>query len=312
VTGRARVIALVALSLLTALAAAAEAAGPGSDTLAALLARAYAEGTAPVIVKLAAPSVVTEGELHGDAFRIFLQRQRIADHQDVLLSHLAATVHRLRHRYAASPFLALDASPDALRRLAASPLVESISEDFILVPALVRSGPRVHADLARAAGLTGAGQVVAVVDTGISETHPFFTGRIVEEWCFVSPSECPNHQGTQSGSGAAADVEMHGSHVAGIAAGSGPAFSGMAPQSNIIAIRVFSASGGAFLSDVKAALDRLIVLKSVWPIAAVNLSLGTSAVSSTACDSLDGSLGLKPDIDTLRAAGIATVVAVGK
>src|SRR5207253_655057 len=45
---------------------------------------------------------------------------------------------------------------------------------------------------------------------------------------------------------------------------------------------------------------------------AVNLSLGAVGFSSaSSCDGVDLSIGLKSDIDALRAAGIATVVANG-
>src|SRR5438105_3657731 len=64
------------------------------------------------------------------------------------------------------------------------------------------------------AGATGAGVVVAIVDTGIDLDHPEFTGRIAAGGtCFGDPAT------TCSGAAAfGADDNGHGTHVAGIVA----------------------------------------------------------------------------------------------
>jgi hypothetical protein len=273
---------------------------------------AVAEAPVRVIVKLALPRFRPDRERSRDAFAILLQRLDIADGQDAALAALAGRWHTVLWRYKTSPFLALEVSPEALRALAASPLVESIAEDFEVELQLSQSGPIVQADVTRAGGVTGGGQAVVIIDSGVDATHPFLGGRVVEEWCFTSPSGCPNGGSSQTGPGVAADVAGHGTHVAGIAAGAGATFSGIAPGAAIIPIRSLRANGSGFFSDVKAALDRVIVLKDSRTIAAVNMSLGTPTFnSSTICDASDESVGLKADIDVLRAAGIATVVATG-
>jgi subtilisin family serine protease len=111
----------------------------------------------------------------------------------------------------------------------------------------------------------------------------------------------------------------HGTHVAGIAAGNGAghvSFSGIAPGARIAAYQVFSRIDhpscpngvclGAFTSDIMAALDRIVTLRSVHNFAAVNLSLGSGAFTS-ACDTDP----MKPLVDTLRSFGIATIAASG-
>ena len=84
-----------------------------------------------------------------------------------------------------------------------------------------------------AAGHTGAGQMVAILDTGVALGHAYFQGKIVEEACFSTSisaigafSLCPNGQNTQLGNGAATPCSGvsncdHGTHVAGIAVGNG-------------------------------------------------------------------------------------------
>ena len=275
-----------------------------------LIALAASQGHVRLVVKLYAPAVLPEASLGRNRTSVQLQRLDIRDLQDALLISLAGTTYQVLWRYETSPYIALEVTPAALDALVASPFVEEIVQDFEMAPQLVSTGPLVQVDTARTLGLTGEGQAVVIVDSGVDRAHPFFSGRVVEEWCTVSASSgCPNGA---SGAGAAAPVSAHGTHVAGIAAGSGASFSGMAPGATIIAMKVFPQSGGASFADVKAALDRVIVLKDSRTIAAVNMSLGTTDLTSAStCDTEDAPYGLKPDIDTLRAAGIATVVSTG-
>jgi subtilisin family serine protease len=75
---------------------------------------------------------------------------------------------------------------------------------------------------------------VAVLDTGVDKTHPFLSGKVVEEACYSAGGNCPNGATSEVGSGAgvqctyAAAACRHGTHVAGIAAGQGSSFSGVA------------------------------------------------------------------------------------
>ncbi|MBM4439240.1 MAG: S8 family serine peptidase [Candidatus Rokubacteria bacterium] len=263
-----------------------------------------------VIVKLYAPETLPEGALTGDQLSVFLQRLDIADLQRLALDSLAGTSHQVLWRYVTSPYMALEVSAPALRLLATSLLVEELVEDFELTPRLVQSGPIVQTPGLATLGATGEGQTIVIVDSGVDRAHPFFGGRVIQEWCTVSTAGgCPNGA---SGAGAASPVSAHGTHVAGIAAGAGSSFAGVAPAAALVAIKVFGPGGTGRFADVKAALDRVLVLKDSLTIAAVNMSLGAiDFLSSSTCDGVDVSIGLKTDIDALRAAGIATVVANG-
>src|SRR5206468_7846933 len=130
----------------------------------------------------------------------------------------------------------------------------------------------------------------------------------------------------QFGPGSAVPCQMsdclHGTHVAGIAAGSGAsagvAFSGVAKSAQLMAVQVFteidsiiSCGGapkclGAFTSDLISGLERVLAVAPQYNIASVNMSLG-GAQFSTPCDSQP----YKPVIDNLRSIGIATVIAAG-
>ncbi|MFQ5710488.1 MAG: S8 family serine peptidase [Candidatus Geothermarchaeales archaeon] len=95
-------------------------------------------------------------------------------------------------------------------------------------------------------GVTGRGVSIAVIDTGVNWTHPDLAGKVIISKSFA-PGEDPM------------DYTGHGTHVAGIAAGTGAAsggkFRGVAPDANIMNIKVFATDGYALLGWVLAALD---------------------------------------------------------
>ena len=61
-------------------------------------------------------------------------REAIAQAQDLVLQELAGTSHRVTRRFATIPFIGLEASEEAMRRLAASPRVAGIREDRLRAP----------------------------------------------------------------------------------------------------------------------------------------------------------------------------------
>ncbi|MCB8978330.1 MAG: S8 family serine peptidase [Ardenticatenaceae bacterium] len=323
----------------TAVAAQASPVFP-SDDFAQLMAEAEDGGTVRVLVQLDTP-FQPEGDLQGiQAVRS--QQLGIDGLQESVLDGLAATNTEVIAAYKYIPYMALELDAAALETLASLPQVVAIEEDVASPPSLSSSVPVIGGDQAWAAGYTGAGQTVAILDTGVDTDHPAFnTGgsRIVAEGCFSTTSGttvttvCPGgvEESTAPGSGvdctdaagptntkAQSDCS-HGTHVASIAAGdNGSTIVGVAPDANIIAVQVFSlftsttSCGGfsscmlSYTSDQILALEHIYELRNTYNIASVNLSLGSGS-STEACD-LDAR---KAAIDNLRAVGIATVIASG-
>ncbi|MEM8600419.1 MAG: S8 family serine peptidase, partial [Bacteroidota bacterium] len=256
------------------------------------------------------------------------QRQQFQVLQDDLLAAVQGLAVEGVKRFTVTPMLALTVGEDALGRLAAHPAVLAIEEDIPVSPSLAQSTGLIGAPTAWGLGYDGTGQTVAILDTGVDSTHPFLTGRVVAEACYssnvtgVATSVCPNGQTSQTGAGAGRECSFsrcdHGTHVAGIAAGKGTSYSGVAPEANIIAVQVFSrfddpanCSGSApcplaYRSDIILGLDYVYSLRTTYNIAAANMSLGGGRYTSY-CDT-DGR---KPSIDNLRAAGIATAISSG-
>ena len=237
----------------------------------------------------------------------------------------------------ASRFVAAKVDTEGLEALRADPAVESISLNEWRKPTLATSIGTVGAPVAWQSGYTGASGAVAILDTGVQANHPMLNGRVTHGECFsgggtplsgVTPL-CPG--GAMTGSGVAAGAPCtglpdckHGTHVAGIAAGSnGPsaAPSGIAPGANIIAIQVFTrlsipeVCGSAHPClltadvDVMAALEWVDAHRDTYNIVAANMSLGGADGFSGNCDSAE------PDysnqINLMRTHGVATIVASG-
>jgi subtilisin len=307
--------------------------------LTTLLSEALEKGTVRVIVKLATGAQT--GSHLSSAQEAIAQQAAIAQAQEGLLAslsdHHVANVEQFQHL----PYLVMTVDEMALEALIGHQAVARIFKDEMHFPTLAESVPLIHADQTHAAGLTGKGWTVAILDTGVAKTHPFLDeGKVVSEACYSTTdtgrsvsSLCPNGQSSQVGAGAGVNCSTqidgceHGTHVAGIAAGNAtgtpiPNLDGVAKGTNIMAIQVFSrvddasacAQGGhrtpcttAFTSDIMRGLERVLELRTSFQIAAVNLSLGGSKFTST-CDAQSP---LTDTIQLLRSANIATVIASG-
>ena len=293
-------------------------------------------GRARVIVEVRLPgSFVPEGKLPTWA-HVAAQRTSLGSARSRVLSQLRGRGHTVLRQFESVPYIALEVDADALRVLEGSTAdVVRVVEDTRHVPFLPQSVPLVEGDQVWAQGFDGSGQVIAIVDTGVDGTHPFFAGKIVDEACFSSTisgqttSMCPNGQSQQIGPGSgvncplAVDLCWHGTHVAGIAAGNGAAagvaYSGVAKGVQIMSVQVFSRVSNqtacptfhpcltTFTSDIMAGLERVYSVRTQHNFAAVNMSLGVSGNFFNNCDNDP----LKSSIDNLRSAGIATVVAAG-
>ena len=134
--------------------------------------------------------------------------------------------------------------------------------DRRLKPMLDHSVPQIGGTAARARGVTGAGVVVAVLDSGIDSGHPDLAGKVLDARSFVEDDP------------GVSDAIGHGTHVASIIAGTGAAsdgrLRGVAPDAALLNGRVCGAID-CFGSAILAGMAWAVVDKHA-PI--VNLSLG--------------------------------------
>ncbi|MFM8392574.1 MAG: S8 family serine peptidase, partial [Acidobacteriota bacterium] len=286
----------------------------------------------PVVVRLRA-NFIPEGEL-SSPIEAEAQRFLIQEAQSRMLSQMSGYDPASVKQYKYVPFVAMRVNSAGLESLINSSNVIDVQEDDAVPPALAQSVALIGGNKAWAAGYTGDGQTVAVIDTGVDKNHPFLANKVVAEGCYSTnaPSQslsslCPGGVAASTDPGAGMPCGApgtscdHGTHVAGIVAGKGASFSGVAKDATLIAIQTFTqvntsqiCGAGrntcvlAYDSDIVRSLERVYELRNTYKIAAVNMSLGGGRYSSF-CDSSAGAMKLA--IDLLRSADIATIAAAG-
>ena len=182
-----------------------------------------------------------------------------------------------------------------------------ISQDRPLQPSLNNAAAAVNAEFAWQSNYTGAGVGVALIDSGISNHPDLYQGilpfsRVVYQQSFVP------------GNSNAGDQFGHGTHIAGLIAGDGlsstgflftKTFKGIAPGANIVNLRVLDANGEATDSEVIAAINQAITMKSTYHIRVINLSLGRAIYETYKLDPLCQA------VEKAWKSGIVVVVAAG-
>ncbi|MFC9970786.1 S8 family serine peptidase [Spirillospora sp. NPDC127200] len=132
---------------------------------------------------------------------------------------------------------------------------------------LDRNLPQIGAPAAWQAGFTGTGATVAVLDTGIDETHPDLRDRVAEKKDFVGTTDAEDGNG-------------HGTHVAATVAGSGAGAGGerrgVAPDARLVVGKVLENDGSGTESVVIEGMEWAASRAKI-----VNMSLGGDATDGT-------------------------------
>ena len=296
------------LSFLAGLLLSAPAPLPGAATLgAAIPATAAQEGAAqPQLLRLAArqPAALV---------RVIVQKQASGatngtDAEQVVRQLGGVVLHDLHIIGAFAARLPAGAIP----RLATHPAVRWISLDGAMLSANSNpdggsSPPETpaanqylatlrYSELAgHKAALTGQGIGVAVVDSGVSPDDDF--SHLVTINSFNAGSRTPK------------DAYGHGTHVAGIIAGSGAdsggTVRGIAPGVTLISVKISDETGMAYESDTLAALQWIYLNRAAYNIRVVNLSINTAQGSSYHASPLDAG------VEFLWFNGIVVVASAG-
>ena len=165
-----------------------------------------------------------------------------------------------------------------MKQLNADPRVDYAEPDYIYRAFGAPNDPKyskqwAHTERLQSAAAwditTGSNAVIiAVIDTGIDETHPDLKEKIVAGYDFVEGDATPH------------DLNGHGTHVAGIAAAltnNSEGVAGMSWNARIMPLRVLDANGSGWSSDIISAIN--------WTFThgakVLNLSLGGTGYSQS-------------------------------
>jgi subtilisin family serine protease len=328
-----------------------------SQDAAEIQSRSQATGAVRVIVMYQVPPGPARANLGTAAENIpAIVSENHAAQDDILSATIGAPSdltgpRRGLSRFDITPGFAINASAAEINSVANDNRVTSIEIDRLGRPQLIQSVPLIGMDPAYGLGGTGAGQAVAVMDTGVETAHTFLAGQTIQEACFSttqgtlgtvngSASLCPGGASSSTAPGSAINCNIawdgceHGTHVAGISVGlnsqfqSGQPPNGVAKDGKLIAIKMYSEFNDTtdcpnvspcvrfFFSDFVRSLDYVFSIRNSLPggvkVAAVNLSGGGGLFSPPNCDAAPGSAAMKTSIDNLRVNGnIATIVSTG-
>ena len=239
---------------------------------------------------------------------------------DVLVTVPQSVVNRLQadygilvKRFIEGGGAVLTVKPSQLDRLAGDAQVTDLAEDGTVFSRMAVTTQAMGADKVWSGdgkafgGITGNGVNVAVIDSGIAPNDDI-KNRIIFSKDFTRASN--------SGSGSsstALDEYGHGTHIAGIIAGSGngsrtltsAAFTGMAPGAGILNLKVLKADGSGLVSTVIDAVEWCIRNRENYKIRVINLSLGRPSSDNFLTDPLVMS------VERAVRAGIVVVAAAG-
>lgn len=165
-----------------------------------------------------------------------------------------------------------------------------------------RAAKIIHLDSAKRQGLTGKGVGIAIFDTGIGYHPDLFsshgnTGLVA----FYDTIQGKNHYYDDNG---------HGTHIAGILAGSGVAcqgrYTGIAPNCHYVVIKILNNQGEGNIENVLMGIHWLLSHAKEYDIRIVNISVG-----STRGKNFDENSPLVKSVNKLWSAGLTVFTAAG-
>lgn len=178
--------------------------------------------------------------------------------------------------------------------------VAALMPNLIYYPDLAESLPLVKQPDSAEQGLAGTDRGVVVIDSGVDYTRAAFgscSAPGVPTHCkVVYAADIAPDDGSR-------DASLHGTHVAGIAAG-------VAPGASIIALDVFNSSNLTDASLLTDAINWTIDNQSSFNIAVLNMSLSDGVKYTSACSNPIQNP-LKAPLDAARNAGMLVVAASG-
>ncbi|MCK4670393.1 MAG: S8 family serine peptidase [Nanoarchaeota archaeon] len=237
--------------------------------------------------------------------REFLQNIRIQDKQ-------------VKRAYSNVNTVVMRIKKSEMHKLQSDPNVESFGEGVKFDSFLSNSVPLTEADVVHGLqysgyNITGTGETVCVIDTGIDYTHPDLGGCTQGQMTSGTCPKIPGGYDYVNNDNDPADDRGHGTHVAGIVAASGT-LTGIAPDAKLLALKTLNENGsdptGAW---VLAGIDFCVNNSAAYNVSVITMSLGTPEFNNTLCDADNRAImsAMRDAINTAHGLGITVMAAAG-
>jgi serine protease AprX len=272
---------------------------------------AWAEGPPRVI-----PQLLDDATAQPEAtFRVIVGRLGHGD-GDAADRFVTNRGHRKIKEVAGGGFVAEVAGRD-IAELGRHPAVRWVTLDAAMAPTTTIDSSKlatvynqtVNATQLWNAGYTGKGVAVAVVDTGMPNAADFHGLNSDGSLSRITAAAKFNASARDTGDG-----HGHGTLVGGIVAGNSwwrtkgagqGKYIGVAPEANLVNVKVSDDAGQAYLSDVINGIEWVIANRQTYNIRVLNLSLLSTVAESATTSFLDAA------VERAWLNGILVVVAAG-
>ena len=161
--------------------------------------------------------------------------------------------------------------------------------------------------------LTGSGETVCVIDSGIAYNHSAFGSCTRAQFVAGTCRKVIGGEDLKNDDNDPYDDQGHGTHVSGIIASENSTYRGVAPGAKLVAMKVCDNSGGGNceIADIITAMEWCTANRTRFNISVISLSLGTTDLFWTHCDQNASEVLLKNAVDAAVAQNISVVAASG-
>lgn len=238
------------------------------------------------------------------------KKEKIKENQERVINELSQE-NKLKHQFKSLNSIAVESTLEGLEELSQIYNIEEIILDNQKFAFLNETIPLINADDVwnleiNGQTLTGKGQTVCIIDTGIDYTNPVL-GGCIGEGCKVLGGFDYIENDTDP-----MDDNGHGTFCAGVIASMDSIYRGVAPDTNLIAIKSLDSAGGGYDSDIISGIEWCTENATTYNISVISMSLGAPCPGGCFSDYCDDSqIEFRNAIDNAVAKNITVVIASG-
>ncbi|MBU1622227.1 MAG: S8 family serine peptidase, partial [Nanoarchaeota archaeon] len=183
----------------------------------------------------------------------------------------------LAHQYSIINGFSGKVTRAGLEKLKNDPQVKEVHLNRVLYTTLATSIPQINADdvwnlSVNGYNITGEGETVCVIDTGVDYTHTDLGNCTNTTFLDGTCSKVIGGYDYANNDADPMDDNGHGTHVSGIVSSTNSIYRGVAPNSKIVALKVCTSGGSCSTDNVIAGIDWCVNNASLFNISVISIS----------------------------------------